>query len=202
MCVLTMLDVLSAFDTNEHIIILHRLHTEFGFTDSFHQWFSSYLTDRTHYVSLSNHCSAFAPVHSSVPLGSVLFYYCAVLGISSMLFNMYIMPLYVIIDSHAIILHSFADNIQIQMSAPADKMSKMYLQYNKTKLMHVTSQKISIFITYLLQSLSVMFKFPSNCLSIICPLYSTVVLLRMHISPIFFGHATLNCFVWHLFVHS
>ena len=27
-------------------------------------WFSSYLTDRTHYVSLCNHCSDFALVHS------------------------------------------------------------------------------------------------------------------------------------------
>ena len=58
-----------------------------------------------------------------------------------MLINMYIMPLYVIIDSYAIIHHSFADNIQIQMSAPADKMPNMYLQYNKTKLMLVISPK-------------------------------------------------------------
>ena len=144
MCVLTMLDFSSAFDTNEHIILVHRLHTEFGFTDSFHQWFSSYLTDHTHYVSLSNHCSAFAPVHSSVPLGSVLFYYCAVLGFSSMLLNMYTMPLYVIIDSHAIIHHSFADKIQIQMSAPADKMSKMYLQYNETKILPTNAVSITV----------------------------------------------------------
>ena len=34
--------------------------------------FSSYLTDRTHCISLSNHCSAFAPVHSGVPKHSVL----------------------------------------------------------------------------------------------------------------------------------
>ena len=37
-----------------------------GFTDTVLQWFSSHLTDRTHYVSLSNHCSAFAPVHSGI----------------------------------------------------------------------------------------------------------------------------------------
>ena len=39
------------------------------------QWFSSYLTDRTHYVSLCNHCTDFAPVHSGVPQCSVLGHY-------------------------------------------------------------------------------------------------------------------------------
>ena len=62
--VLALLDLSSAFDTIDHPILVHRLHTDFGLTDTILQWFSSYLTDRTHYVSLSNHCFAFAPVHS------------------------------------------------------------------------------------------------------------------------------------------
>ena len=62
--VLALLDFLSAFDTIDHPILVHRLHSDNGFTDTVLQWFSSYLTDRTHYISLSNHCSAFAPVHS------------------------------------------------------------------------------------------------------------------------------------------
>ena len=57
--VLALLDFSSAFDTIDHTILVHRLHTDFGFTDTVLQWFSSYLTDHTHYVSLSNHCSAF-----------------------------------------------------------------------------------------------------------------------------------------------
>ena len=80
-----------AFDTIDHPILVHRLHTDFGFADTVLQWFSSYLTDRTHYVSLSNHCSAFAPVHSGVPRGSVL---------GPILFTMYIKPLSVIIETH------------------------------------------------------------------------------------------------------
>ena len=67
--VLALLDFSSAFDTIDHPILVHRLHTDFGFTDAVLRWFSSYMTDRTHYVSLSNHCSAFAPVHSGVPQG-------------------------------------------------------------------------------------------------------------------------------------
>ena len=38
---------------------------------------------------------------------------------------MYIKPLSAIIDSHSIIHHSFADDIQSQMSAPPDKISEL-----------------------------------------------------------------------------
>ena len=89
--VLALLDFSSAFDTIDHTILVHRLHTDFGFTETVLQWFSSYLTDRTHYVSLSNNCSDFPRVHSGVPQGSVL---------GPILFTMYIKPLSAIIDSH------------------------------------------------------------------------------------------------------
>ena len=150
--VLALFDFSSAFDTIDHPILVHRLHTDFGFTDAVHQWFSSYLTDRTHYVSLSNHCSAFAPGHSGVPQGSVL---------GPMLFTMYIKPLSAIIESHSIIHHSFADDLQLQMSAPPDRISELLhsmqssirdvkaratanmirLNDNKTELMLVTSNR-------------------------------------------------------------
>ena len=86
------------------LILVYRLHTHFGFTDTVLQWFSPYLTGRTHYVSLSSHCSALAPVHSGVPRGSVL---------GPMLFTTYIKPLSAIIDSHSIMHHSFADDLQL-----------------------------------------------------------------------------------------
>ena len=76
-----------------------------------------------------------------------------------MLFIMYIKPLSAIIDSHSIIHHSFADDLQLQMSAPTDELSELLhsmqkcmsdvkawttanmlrLNYNKTELMLVTS---------------------------------------------------------------
>ena len=106
----------------------------------------------TDYVSLSNHCSDFAPVHSGVPQGSVL---------GPMLFTMYIKPLSAIIDSHSIIHHSFADDLQLQMSAPPDRISELLhsmqscisdvkawatanmlkLNDSKTELMLVTSKR-------------------------------------------------------------
>ena len=113
---LALLDFSAAFDTIDHPILVHCLHTDFGFTDTVLQWFSSYLTDRTYYVSVSNHCSAFAPVHSGVPQGSVL---------GPILTALYIKRLSAIIDSHTIIHHSFADILQLQMSAPPDRTSEL-----------------------------------------------------------------------------
>ena len=42
-----------------------------------------------------------------------------------MLFTMYIKPLSAIIDSHSIIHYSFADDLQLQMSAPPDRISEL-----------------------------------------------------------------------------
>ena len=153
---LALLDFSSAFDTIDHPILVHRLHTDLGFTDAVLQSFSSYLTDRTHYVHLTNHCSAFAPVHSSVPHGSVL---------GSMLFTMYVRPLSAIIDSHSIMHHSYADDLLTYLLtyllAPPDRISELphsmqscisdvkvwatanmhKLNDNKTELMLVTSKR-------------------------------------------------------------
>ena len=150
--VLVLLDFSSAFDTIDNSILVHRLHTDFSFTYTVLQWLSSYLTDRKHYVSLSNHWSAFAPVRSGVPQGSVL---------DPILFTMYTKPLSTIIDSRSITHHSFADDIQLQMSAPPDRISELIhsmqscisdikalesenmpkLNRNKTELMLVTSKR-------------------------------------------------------------
>ena len=115
--VLALLDFSSAFGTIYHSILVHRLHTDFGLTETVLQWFSSYPTDHTRYVSPSNTCSAFAPVHSGVPQGSVL---------GPILFTMDIKPLSAIIDSHSITHHSFADDVQLQMSAPLDRISELH----------------------------------------------------------------------------
>ena len=76
-------------------------------------------------------------------------------------FTMYIKPLSAIIDSHSIIHHSSADDIQLQMSAPPDRISELLhsmqscicnvkawatasmlkLNDNKTDLMLVTSKR-------------------------------------------------------------
>ena len=54
MSVPAVFDFTSAFDRIDHSILVHRLHTDIGFIDTILQWFLSYLTDRTWYVSLSS----------------------------------------------------------------------------------------------------------------------------------------------------
>ena len=86
------------------------------------------------------------------PQGSVL---------GPILFTMYIKTLSAIIDSHSIIHYSFADDLQLQMSAPTDRISELLhctqscicdvkawatanmikLNDSKTELMLVTSKR-------------------------------------------------------------
>ena len=61
MSMLALLEFSSAFDTIDHSILERTLHTDSRLTDTFLQWYTSYLTDRKHYISLSNNCSVLAP---------------------------------------------------------------------------------------------------------------------------------------------
>ena len=111
MSVLALFEFSPTFDTIDHSITVHRFHNDFGSTDTVLQWFSSYLADRTQYVSLSTHCSVFAPVHSGV-LGPILL-------------TMLIKPLSAIIHSHFITHHLLADDLQLQIATPPDKISEL-----------------------------------------------------------------------------
>ena len=139
-----------------------------------------------------------------------------------MRFSMYVKPLSAIIDSHAIIHYSFADDLQLQMSAPPDKISELLhsmqkcisdvnvwatanmhkLTNNKTELMLVTSKRTkhlhSLPTSITIGNAQIPFKqFVKNLgFALDCHLTMNAM------SPILLGHATLNCVVWHLFIDS
>ena len=211
--VLALHDFSSAFDAIYYTILVHRLHTDFGFTDTVLLWFSSYLTDRTHYVSLCNNCSDFAPVHSGVSQGSVH---------GPILFTMYIKPLSAIIDSHSIIHHSFADDLQLQLSAPPDRISELLhsmqscisdvkawatanmlkLNDSKIELMLVTSKRskhlhnLPTSITIGNAQIPFIQSVKNWGFKLDCHLT-----MNAHVSNIA-RISYLNCVVWHLFVDS
>ena len=68
------------------------------------------------HITLLNQCSAIDPVHSGVPQDSVL---------GHVLFSMMVVSLSAIIDYNSNIRHSFADDLQSQMSAPPDIISEL-----------------------------------------------------------------------------
>ncbi len=68
---LVLLDLSSAFDTVDHILLITRLETVFGVSDTVLEWFRSYLTDRKQCVTLDGFRSEVGFVKSGVPQGSI-----------------------------------------------------------------------------------------------------------------------------------
>ena len=86
---LIMIDMLAAFDTIDHNILLYRLSHHFGINNSVLSWFRSYLNNRSHCVDVNNNVSRSFQLFSGVPQGSVL---------APILFTLYIKPLTSIIS--------------------------------------------------------------------------------------------------------
>ena len=103
---LVLLDLSSAFDTIDHTILLHRLQTHFGISNTSLSWFRSYLSDRQQYVSINGSPSADLPLEHSVPQGSCL---------GPLFFTLYTSPLFEIIRSHPHEMHCYADDTQIYL---------------------------------------------------------------------------------------
>ncbi|CAL9690879.1 unnamed protein product [Knipowitschia caucasica] len=104
--ILLLLDLSAAFDTIDHSILLHRLQS-IGISNTVLSWFSSYLSDRHHYVSINNCTSQTFRVSTGVPQGSVL---------GPLLFIMYMLPLGHIIRHHGLHFHCYADDTQVYIS--------------------------------------------------------------------------------------
>src|SRR6218665_1082405 len=64
-----LLDISAAFDTIDHNILLKRLSTWFGFTDTALHWIQSYLSSRSFSVKTSKTSSQSCPLTCGVPQG-------------------------------------------------------------------------------------------------------------------------------------
>ena len=86
---LCLLDLSAAFDTIDHTILLHRLKSWFGFTDTVLSWIQSYLSSRSFTVDINGIKSPPSKLLYGVPQGSVL---------GPLLFILYTTPLSSIIS--------------------------------------------------------------------------------------------------------
>jgi hypothetical protein len=113
---LTLLDLSAAFDTIDHVILLKRLEDDFGIKGTVLTWLESYLVDRVQTVVVDGHYSDPVVIPWGVPQGSVL---------GPILFVLYTKPLTSIIKRHSVTPHSFADDSQLQRSAPPNEIPQL-----------------------------------------------------------------------------
>ena len=105
--VLALLDLSAAFDTIDHHILLDRLQTTFGISETALSWFSSYISNRKQTVLIGNERSVPTLMKYGVPQGSVL---------GPILFSMYTQPLGNLIRKFGFSFRMYADDTQLYSS--------------------------------------------------------------------------------------
>ena len=114
--VLLLLDLSAAFDTIDHQILLSRLNSVFGIQSTALRWFQSYLSDRYQSTSINNSSSSPSQLTYGVSQSSVL---------GPILFVLYTTPLSDIIANHSVNHQLFADDSQLQKSAPLSEVTNL-----------------------------------------------------------------------------
>ena len=129
------LDISKAFDTVRHDILLDKLFNS-GIRGITHNWFKSYLSDRTQYVSVGSCSSKILPIENGIPQGSIL---------GPLLFNLFINDL--TFSSKKLKFILFADDTTVLMSDTS--LSKLIVQFNDELIniynwMNVNCLKINV----------------------------------------------------------
>jgi hypothetical protein len=101
---LALLDLSAAFDSVDHDILLERLRVSFGIYEKASCWFRTYLLDRRQHVRCGGSRSRIVNMACGVPQGSVL---------GPILFILYTADLSLVVESHGLSLHQYADDCQI-----------------------------------------------------------------------------------------
>ena len=101
---LTLLDLLAAFDTVDHGLLINRLSSKLGFGGIPLEWICSYLTNRTQFVSVGDSKSESLNLVRGVPRGCVL---------GPIFFSIYTQPIGDIIHCHNMQFHLHANDTQL-----------------------------------------------------------------------------------------
>ncbi len=96
---LVLLDLSSAFNTVDHDILLRRLNHEFGIKGRVLEWFASYLSKRSEFISFNGGRSRLFDVSCGISQGSCL---------GPLLFVLYVSKLFSIVEQHLPDAHTFA----------------------------------------------------------------------------------------------
>ena len=104
---LVLLDMSAAFDTIDHTILLNTLEVRYGIAGTAHQWFRSYLSDRSQKVRILGKSSDSRILHLGVPQGSVL---------GPVIFTLYSAQVANIALSHGLRFRLYADDTQLYIS--------------------------------------------------------------------------------------
>ncbi len=116
---LILLDLRAAFDTVDHGLLLTRLESVFGVSGKVLNWFKSYFTDRSQFISMSGFRSDTCSVLTGVPQGSIL---------GPLLFNIYLSPLGHLLRTLGLHYHCYTDDTQIYIhSKSGESIAVCYL---------------------------------------------------------------------------
>ena len=105
--VLVLLDLSVAFDTIDHVILVERLESYFGFSKLTLNWFRSYLENRRQSITTGDQVSNPRALRYGVAQGSIL---------GPLLFTLYIAPLQEVIARHNLNSLFYADDTQFYIA--------------------------------------------------------------------------------------
>ena len=113
------LDFSAAFDTIDHQLLLTILEQKLGLTGTVKQLFESYLKSREVQVMVDGKFSDKVPVETGVPQGSV---------IGPILFSLYLLPLFDVLNENNIPYHFYADDSQLFIEITSQKDNFLFLE--------------------------------------------------------------------------